>query len=287
MPVDGKNTKVSLQELKNNYNAKIVGDKRFNEVNLKELKVAQIEKQANEKVAQYQSVKQKIDDILKDPAKNPRDAMKIFLDSAGVDSYDLMERMFKADLQEFSDIINMEAPERKNYFLEKRNSHLLEQGKKRQDQYEASERVNSYKAKAAALRNSFGVSEAQYVDALEELKSYGTEEKDISEKDIVEWAATKPHRGTVKTLLSPYKDQFQGDSYGELSWNLANLLMSGQETPETIKKNLADVYGVPTEVKELAKKLNPLGRKAKPLNKPSSKTSKKFESFDDLDDEDD
>lgn len=287
VPVDGKMEKVTLQELKNQYNAKVVGDKRFNEVNLKEQSVKRLESEVGQKLTHFNGVKQQIDEIIKDPTKNPKDALKIFLDSAGVDSYDLMERMFKADLTELANVLNMEPAERKAYFLEKKNGHLTEQSKKRDELQQTDEKRNSYTQKVNALRNSFGVSEVQYMDALDELKSYGTDEKDISEREIVEWAATKPHRATVTTLLTPYQDQLPGKAYGELAWNLANILREGTETPELIKKHLADVYGIPTEVRELSKKLNPLGRKTQPISKPNPSSKKKasYESFDDFEDD--
>lgn len=284
VPVDGKTEKITLQELKNNYSGKVFHDKRINEVNLYEQSVKKKEQEYEQKFSQYRGVKQQIDEIIKDPSKNPKDALKIFLDSAGVDSYDLMERMFEADLSELANVLNMEPNERKAHFLEKKNSHLLEQSKKRDEIRQSEERVKSYKAKTDALRNSSGVSEAQYMDALDELKSFGHKDVDISEQDIVEWAATKPHRAEVKTLLEPYKDQFQGDAYGELSWKLAKILQSGSESKDIIKKHLAEIYGLPTEVKELSKKLNPLGRKSKVPAKVLSPKKGKFESFDDIDD---
>lgn len=284
VPVDGKTEKITLQELKNNYSGKVFHDKRINEVNLYEQSVKKKEADYEQKFSQYRQLKSEIEGIIKDPAKNPKEAFKIFLDSAGVDSYDLMERMFEADLTELANVLNMDTHERKAHFLEKKNSHLLEQSKKRDEIRQSEERVKSYKAKTDALRNSSGVSEAQYMDALDELKSFGHKDVDISEQDIVEWAATKPHRAEVKTLLEPYKDQFQGDAYGELSWKLAKILQSGSESKDIIKKHLAEIYGLPTEVKELSKKLNPLGRKSKVPAKVLSPKKGKFESFDDIDD---
>lgn len=284
-PVNGKNEKVTLQELKNNYAGKVAYDKKFNEVNLKEQTVKKSEAAFHSKLQKFEGVKKEVDAILADPTKDPQDALKIFLDSCGVDSYDLLERSFKARLSELATVLNMEPEARKNYFLEKKTSHLLDLQKKRDEQSKTDEKTNLYRSKVDALRKSFGVSEAQYVDALEELKSYGEKEEAISERDIVEWAATKPHRETVKGLLKPYEDQLEGDAYGELSWKLANILRTGAEKPDDIKKNLKQIYGVPTEVKQLSKKLNPLGRKGAKKPQPTSSKKKSFESFEDIDDD--
>ena len=284
--VDGKTEKVTLQELKNNYAGKVVYEKKFNEINLKEHSLRKEAAITKQKLDKIEGVKKQIMDVIADPDKDPEDAFKLFLDSLGVDSYDLLERSFKTKLSELANVLNMEPADRKNYFLEKKNSHLLEQTKKRNEAYESEQRVTSYRSKVDALRKSYGVSEAQYVDAYEELKSFeGVDEKDLNEKDIVEWAATKPHRETVRGLLDPYKDQLQGDSYGELSWKLANILRAGTETTEQIKKNLAAVYGAPTDVKKLSSKLKALGRKTDKAPPKSTSKNGKFESFDDIDDD--
>ncbi len=281
--VNGKNEKVSLQDLKNNYAGKVAWDEKFNELNLKDQGIKREQQVFAQKIKSFEKVQQDVMGVLQDPNKNPKDALKIFLDAAGVDSYDLMERMFKADLEELYSVLSMEPAERKAYFSEKRNNHLSEQLKKRDEQRTNEQRTNLYAQKVNALRNSLGVSEIQYVDALEELISFGTDERELTEQQIVEWAATKPHRATVVDLLEPYKDQFGEDAYGELSWKLAKILLSGKESKETIQKHLKDVYGEPTEVRELSNKLKPVGRKPKPVQQVQSKKS--YSSFDDFDDE--
>jgi hypothetical protein len=287
--VDGKTEKVTLQELKNNYAGKVAYDKKMNEVNLKESQFRKEQESFKQQVSTFTGLKSQIEKIVGDVNENPKKAFKIVVDALGFDSYDLEERMFKADLQELAEVLAMEPAERKAYLLEKKTSHLLERDKKREEARQAQEKRNSYQAKADQLRKSFNVSEAQYVDAYEELLSYGHEGKDLSEQEIVEWAATKPHRETVKGLLAPYADQFNDEVYGELSWRLAKILLAGQDTPENITLALKEAYGEPTEVKELSKKLKPLGRKPASKTKQThtvSKSKAAYESFDDIEDDD-
>jgi len=283
--VDGKTENVTLQELKNNYAGKVAYDKKFNEINVKEQTFKKTESDLNYKVERFTHVKNSIEGIMNDVDKNPKEALKIFLDAFDVDTYDLEERMFKHDLAELANVLAMQDTERKAYFLEKKNNHLLNQAEKRKGKDAKEQKHKSYVQQVEALRKSSGVSEVDYVDAYEELISFGNEDKDLTEKQIVEWAATKPHRAEVHSLLEPYKDQFDEDGYGELSWKLVNVLRSGRETKEQIRKNLVDALGVPTEVKELSKKLNPLGRKTKPTPKTTAKKYA-YESFEDFEEED-
>lgn len=285
--VDGKTENVSLQELKNHYAGKVAWDKKFNELNVKERTITKTNQELEEKVSKFTGVKSQIEEIIKDAEKNPKDSFRIFLDAIGVDSYDLEERMFKADLTELANVLAMEPAERKAYFLEKKNSHLTNQMEKRKIKESAEQKTNLYRQQTDNLRKSSNVSEAQYVDAYEELISFGHKDEELTEKEIVEWAATKPHRQEVHSLLEPYADQFSSqDAYGELSWKLVKILQSGTESADTIKKHLKDVYGHPTEVKELSKKLNPVGRKkAAPPQKPTPKKQSSYESFDDIDED--
>ena len=283
--VDGKTEKVTLQELKNNYAGKVAYDKRFNEVNLKEQSIKRASADLDQQLTSFKGVKNQIQEIIGNPEKNPKDAFKIFLDASGVDSYDLMERMFKSDLEELSNVLGMEPSERKAYFLERKNGHLQTQAEKRRNQDSEADKLNRYKAQTDTLRKSHDVSEAQYVDAYEELISYGNTDEDLTEKEIVEWAATKPHREEISNLMSSYKDQLESDAYGELSWKLVKILQSGTESPQQIKKHLAQVFGVTTEVKDLSRKLSPIGRRKTPP-KATSKSSKAYESYDDIDEDD-
>jgi hypothetical protein len=283
--IDGKKQEVTLQELKNEYSGKKYAEQQLNLLSVEKQKIQQVSKQLDESVKKYRQVADSIMSIANDVEKNPKEAFKIFLDAFGLDTYDLEERMMKHDLQELSNLLQMTEVERKAYLLEKKNSHLLSQAEKRKQAEAQDLKVKTYTEKVDALRKSFGVSEAQYVDAYEELKSRGYKDEDLSEKDIVEWAATKPHVSVVQEILSPYEEDFSDDAYGELVWSLATYLAQGKATKEDIVKHVQEVYGVPSAVKELNEKFSPVGRKsATPSSTPPSAKKYAYESFDDLED---
>lgn len=283
--VDGKKIDVSLQELRNSYSGKQFIEKEISNVSLEKQKIQQTNKQLQESVNKYKTVADSIMAVTADVNKNPKEAFKIFLDAFGLDTYDLEERMMKHDLHELSSLLQMSEVERRAYLLEKKNSHLLSQAEKRRTVDQQSEKVKTYTAQVDTLRKSFGVSEAQYVDAYEELKAKGFDDKNLAEKDIVEWAATKPHVSVVQELLTPYEDDFSDDAYSDLTWSLAQYLAKGQATKENIVQHLQEVYGVPSAVKELNEKFAPVGRKSTtPKSAPPSAKKYEYESFDDLED---
>jgi hypothetical protein len=283
--IDGKKVEVPLQELRNEYSGKQYAQKQLDVVNQEKQRLQSTQKTLQEQVSKYQSVAQKINDIASDVDQNPKEAFKIFLDAFGFDTYDLEERMMKHDLHELSSLLQMSDVERKAYLLEKKNSHLQSQAEKRKQLEAESVQANTYRQKVDSLRKSFGVSEAQYVDAYEELLGKGYKEDQISESNIVEWAATKPHRPAVTELLKPYEDDFSDDVYGELAWTLAMYLAKGEATKETLQKHLQDVYGVPTIVKDLNEKFNPVGRKSSQKAAPPSAKKHAYESFDDFEED--
>lgn len=283
--VDGKVENIPVQELLNNYSGKVAWDKRMNEINLKNQEVTKKESMITEKESKIQAQVQEIMDIINDEEANPFDALYKLVDTQNGDRYDFWERSFKAQLEDLSNVLAMSPVERKAFFLEKKNEFLVQQTEKRREADEQSTKLNRYREQAAALRKSHGVSETQYVDAYEEIKSWGYEPKDISEQQIVEWAAIKPHKQAVEPLLENYRDSISEDSFSELTFKLAGYLRTGEETIESITEQLEEVFGAPSDVKELNRELAPVGRPRNP-SKPTA-PSKKLESFDDWDEEED
>lgn len=281
--VDGKKEKVPLSELTRQYSGQQAWDKRFNELNVKNQEV-QRKYQEVEQTTQYiGQLKEQIMEIVQDPQQNPKEAFRIFLDAIGVDSYDLEERQFSHDLEELYNVLTMSDDARRAYMLEKKNKYLSERQTRKEEEFRKAERTNSYRQKVAQLRQSYGVSETEYVEAYEELKSFGIEAKDITAQEIVEWSATKPHRKSIREALEPYADQMNDDVYSDLTWKLSKALLERRDTLENIKKNLEQVYGKHNEVADIRSKLKTVGRpKAQP--KQQTKTKYEYESFDDWDD---
>lgn len=283
--VDGKVQNIPVQELLNNYAGKTAWDKRMNEVNVKNQEIAKKEQTVVERETKINTQLKEVMDLINDPEKNPFDALYKIVDLQKGNRYDFWERSFKTQLEELSNVLAMQGPERSNYFLKKQNEFLAEQTKKRTEEEQSSLKLNRYKEQAAELRKSYNVTETQYVDSYEEIKSWGYKPEEISEKQIVEWAAIKPHAQAVAPILDNYRDQISDESFSELKFKLAGYLRTGQETIESITELMEETFGAPSDVKELNKELPPLGRPKTPKGQTAS--SRKLESFSDLDEDDD
>lgn len=285
--VNGKLEHIPVQELLNNYAGKVGYDSKFNELNLKEQNLRKTEAQIAEKNQRQQQALNEIMEVVNNKEADPFEALYKLVDMAGGDRYDFYERAFRSQLVELHNVLEMSPVERKAYLLEKKNEYLQQQSEKRKQADTQVQKVNTYRQQVDALRKSYGVSEAQYVDALDELKSMGNEDKDLDEQTIVEWASLKPHKAEVENLLTPYLDQISDSVYGEVVYKLSSLLREGTESAQSIQKHLQDVYGLPTEVQELSKKLTPVGRPKTPPTKPASTkpNNKHYDSFDDFEEE--
>lgn len=281
VPVDGKNVKVPMSELKKNYSGQVAWDKKFNEVNISQQEVKREREEVERTRSFIEGTKTRIMEVMQDPNANPIDAFNIFLDAVGVDTYDIGEKLFLSNLEETYKVLTMSEVERKAYFLEKKNNHLATKASQRDEALQKAERVNSYRQKVDQLRNSFGVSEADYFDAYEELQSFGIEQKDLTEREIVEWAATKPHRQTVKSLLTPYSEMMSDDTFADLHWKLSQVLLKKQDTVEGIKKSLEQVYGQQAKAEDIRSRLKTVGR---PKSEARTQSKKEFESFEDWED---
>ena len=281
VPVDGKNVKVTMSELKKNYSGQVAWDKKFNEINLTQQEVKREKSEVEQTRNFIDTTKNRILEVMQDPNGNPIDAFNIFLDAVGVDTYDIGEKLFLSNLEETYKVLTMSEVERKAYFLEKKNNHLATKASQRAEALQKAERVNSYRQKVDQLRNSFGVSEADYFDAYEELQSFGIEQKDLTEKEIVEWAATKPHRHTVKGLLTPYSEMMSDDTFADLHWKLSQVLLKKQDTVEGIKRSLEQVYGQQAKAEDIRSRLKTVGR---PKSEARTQPKKEFESFEDWED---
>lgn len=285
--VDGELTDVPLQELINNFSGKTAWDKKFTELG-KEKKSLEIEK------SQIMSQKQELSEHvkkaiapLKDPNGNPLDSLMYLVEMSGEDPYTAYRRIMESNLEEISNLMDMTETERELHFHKKKDELHSSIARKRQEAQQKEQAFNQVVQKVDQLRQSFNVSEDDFVDASEELERIYSEAnldvKGITEESIVDYASLRPHITTVKELVAPYEDNISEQKYGEVVATLSRHLRDGKTDVETVKQILKRNYSVEEDVKDLNTKIY-----QKQGMKPKSKVSKESESvstetFDDWD----
>jgi hypothetical protein len=285
--VDGKSEEVPLQELINNYSGKTAWDKKFTEIG-KEKKEVQFEKNTLER--EKQVLKNHINNALtpiKDPKKNPMDSLLYLVEMSGEDPYNAYRRIMESNLDELGKLLDMTEVERELYFHKKKDELYSNVARKRQAAQTEEQTFKQAVQKVDQLRQTYNVSEDDFVDASEELddiyESAGLDVNKITEEVVVDYASLRPHIAVIKELVAPYEENISEDKYGDVVAELSRYLRDGKADKATIEQILKRNYSVEEEVKELNTKVYSKGSKA-PAKKAINQESSKFESFDDWED---
>lgn len=279
--VDGKMEDIPVQELLSNYNGKVAYDRRFGELGEKNKEVEAKSRQVEEAKGLLKQKIEPILEVIKDETRDPYEAVMHIVDMVGGDPYNIFRRSLESRLGELENLLDMSEVERKAYFLEKQNEFLLQSAKKRNESYESEQKLNQYVAQVDQIRQSFGVSEEQFVEALDELVSLGFDEKEVTDEFAAEWAALKPYKEEVETLIEPYLDEIEDSEYGNIVSTLSRNLRGGKTTKDHIVKYLEEAYSVPTELKELNTRIQKPGPKPA-SDQRTSNEQERLATFDDL-----
>jgi hypothetical protein len=282
--VDGETQEVTAQELINNYSGKTAWDKKFTEIG-KEKKSLEFEKSNLTKEKQTLSAHLKNALApLEDKEGNPLDSLMYLVEMSGKNPYNAYRRIMEANLDELGQLLDMTETERELYFHKKKDELYDGIGKKRQARQQEEQTFNQVRQKVDSLRQSFNISEEQFVDASEELeeiyKSSGLNVDDLDYESVVDYASLKPHIEVVKGLVGPYEDNISESKYGDVVAELSRKLRDGSLDKAAIQEVLKRNFSVEEDVKELNTKVYSKAQKV-PAKKALKQDSDRFESFDD------
>lgn len=284
--VDGENVDVPLQELINNYSGKTAWDKKFTDLGKEKKAFESQVSQFKAKVSEIDSTLAKVIEPLKQKDGNPLDSLLYLVEMSGEDPYNAYRRIMEANLEELGKLYDMSEVERELYFHKKKDELYTNVAKKRHEKTQKEEVFNQTVQKVDSLRQSFNVTEEQYVEASDELESIfeesGLDVNDITHEAIVDYASLKPHIAVVKELIDPYEENISEEKFGDVVAELSRYLRDGKADKKTIQEILKRNFSVEEDVKELNTKVYSKGQKA-PVKKTLKQETSKFESFDDWD----
>lgn len=278
--VDGQNEEVSVQDLINNYSGKTAWDKKFTEIGNEKKTLTQKVQEVEQREASINASLKPIFDLLKDPMKDPFEALELLVDMTGQDSYAFYKRSLETRLDELVNLSQMSDVEQKAYFLEKQNERLLKSSEKRNQSDRESQQSKQLRDQVDQIRQAYGVSVDQYSEAFDELRSLMPDAK-MTHQQIVDYASIKPLSPKIEKILQPYKDEINDSDYWGVVTSLARNLRDKKFTEQEITKLVKDEYGISAPVKELNTKLN-IGKNKQPQKKIEEEQSDRILSFDDL-----
>ncbi len=278
--IDGNYQEVPVQELINNYSGKIAYDKKFSEIGNEKKMVEQEKAQVSKTTEILKNTVSEIMGHLQDPNKNPFDALYFLVEKSGGDNYSVYKRALEANLEEVENLMSMSEVERKAYFLEKKDEFRSKTEDARKAEYTKSQAFNQAIQKVDSLRQAHGVSEEQYLQALDQLESEGVDTKKMTDEQVVDHASLKPHVDTVQDVLEPFEDSLDDARYSEVVRNLARQLRAKAFTKEQLSEWAKKEY-MDEDVKDLQSRTS---APTKGKTKVEIKAPTKFENLD-FDDE--
>lgn len=232
--VDGAFQEVPVQELINQYSGKVAYDKKFSELGLKNKEAEQLVQEATKEKAFLKEVVANVTSHLSDKMKNPLDALNFIVEKSGMDTYDVWKRTLEANLDEVEKLMSMSELERENYFLKKQTEFRTKSEEARKAESAKESALNQAIQKVDSLRQAHGVSEEQYLQALEELEAQGQETNKLSDEQVVDYASLKPHVESVQDVLEPYESAIDDSKYSKVVRDLARQLRAKDFTKEQL-----------------------------------------------------
>jgi hypothetical protein len=274
--IDGEYAEVPVQELINQYSGKVAYDKKFTEIG-NEKKALETQKQ--EVVKSQEFIKNTVQEVIKkldDPNADPHDALNYLVEKAGRDPYTMWKRNLEANLAEIEHLQSLSDVERKNYFLEKKEEFRSKSEEARKAESAKEAAFNQAIQKVDSLRQAHGVSEEQYLQALDDLESQGVDTTKMSDEQVVGYASLKPHVNDVQDVLEPYEDSIDNSKYSEIVQNLARQLRAKDFTKEQLTEWARKEF-MDEDLKDLAVRTKP---SPKSTPKEPVKAPEKLETLD-------
>ena len=248
--IDGEFQEVPVQELINQYSGKVAYDKKFTEIGNEKKQLEYVKKEVEKTQTFLKETVNEVITRMDDPEKGISDAMLFLVEKAGKDPFEYWKRNIEANLEEVEKLMSMSEVERKAYFLEKKDEFRSKAEKARMEAYTKEQAFNQALAKVDALRQAHGVSEEQYLQALDELEAEGVDTSKWSDEKVVDYASLKPHVTTVQDILEPYEANIDDSKYPEIVQNLARQIRAKSLTAEQLKE-IAKKEFVDEDIKDL------------------------------------
>jgi hypothetical protein len=232
--IDGNFEEVPVQELINQYSGKVAYDKKFSELGMKNKEVEQLVQQNQKQAEFFTEVANKVIGVLQDKTRDPREALNFIVEKSGMDPYDVWKRTLESNLDEVENLMSMSELERENYFLKKQTEFRTKSEENRKAESAKEAAFNQAIQKVDSLRQAHGVSEEQYLQALDELETQGVDTNKLSDEQVVDYASLKPHVEAVQDVLEPYESVIDDSKYSKVVQNLARQIRAKDFTKEQL-----------------------------------------------------
>ena len=253
--VDGKATRVPIQELINNYSGKVAYDQKFSELG-EEKKAFESQNQQfiaekDEIISDIQEMRSRVLGVF-DGKNKPADAVAFMLDKMGVDSFKYKKAVMEQQAEEFMDYIEMDEVERELYWQKEENKHLQQSQGSLKARSEEEQNRKEAQSRIESAREAHGISEEQYNETSRELADL----EDVTPETIAGYAAMKPFTELSTELMEPYKDQLSDDALNSVIVDIARDMFANREiTKEEMAQILEEEFALDDYIQEANSKV--------------------------------
>lgn len=276
--VDREYVERPLQEILNRASGVEALDKKFTEFGKQkkevEMKAAQVEK----KEEVLTKVVGEVMKTINDPNANIWDALHFLVEKSGGDVYATKRRAMESVLEEVEKLQGMNEAELKAYWLEEKDKIRTKSDEARKKAFDEEQALTRSIQKVDALRQAHGVSEDQYLKALDDLEADGVDTTKMSDEQVVDYASLKPHMDSVQDVLEPFEAQIDDSQYEDVVRDFAKQLRSKKLTLEQLKE-IAKKEFMDEDLKDLTSRAKVTKKASKA---PEKESTREYESFDDF-----
>ena len=264
--IDGELVDVSVQDLVNNHSGRESWNRKFSELDLQRKEFEKGREEVFDVIEGFSSLHKEGKSL---------DAMKYLLDITGADSHDFHMKLREAMIPEIESWLYMTDGEREAHDTALELDYMRGKVATQADDRKFDQENWESELETSRLRESLGVSEQEYTEAVSFLRSEGIEgtPEVVGEYYLNIDAINK----STELLTSVNEDLSSND---ELKVEVAHLLRSGEYTELEIKSQLSEAYS-----KKGASAVNAKLEQGKPKVEQSHKPTVEqatFESFDDF-----
>jgi hypothetical protein len=163
--IDGEETSISIDELRNQFSGKVAYDKRFQELNSARKSFETDRNSFMEKVTEFQKMYN--GDV---EGKGAVDAMLYLVDSLGGNSHNFYKGLRQELVPRMEEYLMMSDDQRAAYDAQRENEFLQNQLQSREERYAQEQSSRELESQIARVREAVGVDEDGFNEALNELR---------------------------------------------------------------------------------------------------------------------
>lgn len=231
--VKGRKEFVTLNELRENYSGKKAWGQELEKTKAQQAEMEQErevwEGQKAEVRETFANLGQMIEDAFSNPEADPLAAMKHLVEVSGRSVLDFEKRLMDYYQGQVSIFDDMDESQRELYWMQKENEILRNNQATQARKFEERKAQEQRFSQINQVREQYGVSEEEYLEAEAMIESEGYDLSQVSPEQVSQYAAYKPLVAQAQEMMTEIKEDLSSDEYEDLLTGTADTMFKFQE----------------------------------------------------------